>query len=260
MPSVGNRDAIRLTGPSQPASRRAAVASATTSVGDMPGRTTDAKRILVADDDRLILAQLVLIVEKAGYTALRAHSGSEALQLVDTQDFSLAILDISMPGASGIDVARHIRSRGTTPIVFLSSHRTEEFYLQASESGALAYFVKPVIPAQLVLTIQAALANTDEIRRLRENEERLISAIASNREINTAIGILMERRRMTRHDAFDLLRKQARSQRRKLEDVATEVLAAEQTINDYSAKCQTAVQSELPADAQHRGHSGKQEP
>jgi two-component system, response regulator PdtaR len=183
--------------------------------------------ILIADDDRVTLTQLGLIVEKAGYAVLPAGSGAEALQIVEECDPDLAILDISMPDISGIDVALHMRSRSAAPIVFLSSHRTDEFYRQAGESGALAYFVKPADPAQLVLTIQAALANSDEIRRLRENEERLISAIASGREINTAIGILMERSRVSRLEAFDMLRKQARAQRRKLHDVAVEVLAAE---------------------------------
>jgi two-component system, response regulator PdtaR len=192
--------------------------------------------ILIADDDRLTLAQLVLIVEKAGYEALPASSGAEALQLVEECDPDLAILDISMPGASGIDVARHMRSRSAVPIVFLSSHRTDEFYRQASESGALAYFVKPAAPAQLILTIQAALANSDEIRRLRENEERLVSAIATGREINTAIGILMERSRVTRIEAFEMLRKQARAQRRKLHQVAAEVLDAEHAIDDSVLK------------------------
>jgi two-component system, response regulator PdtaR len=194
--------------------------------------------ILIADDDRLTLAQLVLIVEKAGYEALPASSGAEALLLVEEHDPDLAILDISMPGASGIDVARHMRSRSAAPIVFLSSHRTDEFYRLASESGALAYFVKPAAPAQLILTIQAALANSDEIRRLRENEEHLVSAIATGREINTAIGILMERSHVTRIEAFEMLRKQARAQRRKLHQVAAEVLAAEHAIDDNAPKRQ----------------------
>jgi response regulator NasT len=197
--------------------------------GDAPRK----KRILVADDDRLTLAQIVLIVERAGHEALAASSGLDALKLAEECDPDLAILDISMPDVSGIDVARALRSRSAIPIVFLSSHRDDVFYRQASESGALAYFVKPAVPAQLTMTIQAALDNTDEIRRLRENEERLISALASSREINTAIGVLMERRRVTRHEAFEMLRAHARAQRRKLDQVAAEVLAAEHAINDY---------------------------
>ena len=91
--------------------------------------------------------------------------------------------------------------------------------------------LKPVTIAQVAPAIEAALARGQELRKLRETEANLNVALASGREINIAIGIVMERSRVDRQGAFDILRIHARSQRRKISDVAEEFVKAAEVIN-----------------------------
>ncbi|HKJ87551.1 MAG TPA: response regulator, partial [Gammaproteobacteria bacterium] len=65
-------------------------------------------RILLVDDDRLVLGTMGQGLRGAGYTVVEAASGKEAVERVQAQDFDLAILDMRMPGMSGIDVAHYL--------------------------------------------------------------------------------------------------------------------------------------------------------
>ncbi len=188
-------------------------------------------RILVVDDDRLILATLAAGLRHAGYDAREAASGEEALRLCETERPDLVLLDVRMPGMDGVQAARLIRERFGIPFLFLSAYSDEALVRQAAEEGALGYLVKPLDVTQLVPSLEAALARAREIRALREAEERLTRALGTSRDTATAVGLVMERYRLDRQAAFEALRQHARSQRRKLEDVAAEMLRATEATN-----------------------------
>jgi len=95
----------------------------------------------------------------------------------------------------------------------------------------LAYLVKPVDTPQLVPAIRAALARAGDIHGLEATERQLQQALNSEREISIAIGITMVQYRLDRKAAFELLRKTARSQGRKLAVLAAEVIGASETLN-----------------------------
>ena len=103
--------------------------------------------------------------------------------------------------------------------------------LQAAQHGALGYVVKPVDIPQLVPAIEAALARAADLRELRETGGQLQTALNESREVSMAVGLLMERRRLDRRQAFDALRTTARTQRRKIGEVAQELLAAAELLN-----------------------------
>ena len=90
----------------------------------------------------------------------------------------------------------------------------------------MGYLVKPADISQIVPAIEAALARGKELGQLRETEMQLSTALANSRETSIAVGILMEREHLDRHSAFDVLRDYARSQRRKIKDVADELIRA----------------------------------
>lgn len=91
--------------------------------------------------------------------------------------------------------------------------------------------MKPADIPQLVPAIEAALARSAELRTLRATGDQLQTALNENREVSMAVGLIMERRRLGRQQAFDLLRSTARSQRRRIGEVAQELLAAAELLN-----------------------------
>lgn len=190
-----------------------------------------AARILLADDDRLILAMLGEGLRKHGYEVRTAMSGEEALRLCETDPPDLALLDVRMPGLDGIETARALRSRTAVPYLFLSAYSDTGIVKRAVDEGALGYLVKPLDVSQVIPAIEAAMACAAELSELRESESQLGQALAANRDTATAVGLVMERHGLDRQEAFEALRVHARSQRRKLEEVAAEMITASETLN-----------------------------
>jgi response regulator NasT len=186
---------------------------------------------LIVDDDRLILATLSKGLEQGGYEIFQATSGEEALRIVSEQDIELAILDIRMPNMSGIELAKHLRDRTEIPFMFFTAYSDIDIAKQAAECGAVGYLVKPTDTPQIIPAIEAGLARSAEIRDLRQTESALTAALAAGRETSMAIGVLMERYHMNRNTAFETLRIYARTHRRKINEVAAELINAEETLN-----------------------------
>ena len=188
-------------------------------------------RVLVVDDDRVMLESLARGLRKAGYAVHEATSGEQALQLAQGTGLDLAILDMRMPGMSGLELAMALRERAPVPFMFASVHGDDDIVRSAASHGALGYLIKPVDSAQLVPAVEAALARARDIRRLEETEAQLTQALATSREASIVIGILMERYGVGRQEAFDMLRDHARTQRRKVSEVAEELLRAAETLS-----------------------------
>ena len=186
--------------------------------------------ILVVDDDRLILATLAKGLRQAGYQVSEANSGEDALRLASEVKPDLALLDMRMPGMSGIKLAQRLGS-DEIPFIFLSAYGDAETVKQASKHGALGYLVKPLDVPQIIPSLEAGLARAAEIRQLREKEAQLGTALEAGRETSIAVGVLMERGRVDRQEAFETLRDYARSERRKVRDVAEDLINAVETIN-----------------------------
>lgn len=188
-------------------------------------------RILIADDDRVILTTLAESLADFGYEVLTAANGKEAVALCRQERPDLAILDVRMPEMTGIEAARHIRADPETPVVFLSAYGDSDVVRQAVEEGALGYLVKPVDTSQIVPTIEAALARGQELKEFKEAKAHLSRALEAGRETNVAIGLIMERYRLSVDGAFDVLRALARSQSREVSELARTLLQAGESLN-----------------------------
>jgi response regulator NasT len=192
------------------------------------------RHILVVDDDRLVLAALTEGLRAAGYRVTSAASGEVALGVAARDAPELALLDVRMPGMSGIELGRRLREQGGVPFLFLSAYGDQEIVKQAAEEGALGYLVKPLDIQQIVPSIEAALARGGDIKKLRESEAQLNTALTGSREISMAVGLLMMRDRLNRKQAFGLLRANARSQRRPIAELAKELLTSAENL--YTVK------------------------
>ena len=181
--------------------------------------------ILIVEDDRLILSGFALALEERGYVVHKAASGEEAVTLAQTTPPDLVLMDIYLPGISGIEAARTIQEKAKIPVIFLSATDSEELMRVAISLGSISYLVKPITIKQLLPAIENALARAHDIRNLRGSEERLSTALKQSRDVSVAIGMLMERTDSSAEEAFEMLRGHARSTRSKSADVAKEVIA-----------------------------------
>lgn len=193
------------------------------------------KKLLLVDDDALVLATFSRGLRDAGYLVLVAATGEEALALVANDSPDLAILDIRMPGISGIDVSRHLQKHAV-PVIHLSAYDDQETLNAALEQGALGYLVKPIDVAKAIPTIETALKRAVDLRKLQATEGRLTRALDTANVVNFAVGIISERHRLDRNRAFELIRDRARSERRKVKEIAREILDASDYINRFGVE------------------------
>ncbi len=186
---------------------------------------THKTRLLLVDDDRLVLTTLGSGLQGAGYEVSTVESVEEAEMLLSSgMRPDLAIVDIRMPGQDGLYLARRLRELDHIPFLMLSAYSEPGMIEQASGCGALGYLVKPLDTPQLVPAIEAALSRANELQELRETRSQLQAALDAERDINVAIGITMALQQLPRQQAFELLRKTARGQRRKLAELAAEII------------------------------------
>ncbi|WP_340373236.1 response regulator transcription factor [Peribacillus sp. FSL E2-0218] len=113
--------------------------------------------ILIADDEKEIADLISILLEKEGYHVITASDGQEALDVTETQNVDLLILDIMMPKMDGYEVIRHIRERHNMPVIFLSAKTSDFDKVHGLVIGADDYMTKPFIPMELVARVNAQL-------------------------------------------------------------------------------------------------------
>ncbi len=115
------------------------------------------KRILVVDDEQEIVASVSDYLREAGYRPIPAFDGESALSAFEADEPQLVILDLGLPGITGIDVAHEVRRRSQVPIIMLTARAQEIDRILGFEIGADDYITKPFSPRELVLRVQALL-------------------------------------------------------------------------------------------------------
>jgi len=114
-------------------------------------------KILIADDDRELSEILNFALTRAGFEVVSAADGVQALEMFDSVQPALVLLDWAMPRMEGIEVCRRLRKRSSVPIIMLTVRNHEDDVLRAFEAGADDHIAKPFSPKQLVARIRAAL-------------------------------------------------------------------------------------------------------
>lgn len=141
-------------------------------------------KILVVDDDRLVLDLTRRTLEAAGYRVLAARDGAEAIEVMRTQRPALVLLDISMPNMDGMEALRRIKNDpelATTHVVIISASQTDaESMVRGLQTGADGYLARPISNRELVARVQAMLRLKAAEDALRRKEKLLHDLIASN--------------------------------------------------------------------------------
>jgi DNA-binding response OmpR family regulator len=118
-------------------------------------------KILVVDDDLELLGLIGFALRQAGYLAITAAQGGEALELFEREQPDLVILDVNLPVLNGFEICRRIRAEATTPIMMLTARSSEEDQVQGLDGGADDYLTKPFSPRTLLARVRALLRRAE---------------------------------------------------------------------------------------------------
>ncbi len=114
-------------------------------------------RVLAIDDNPQIQKLVTVNLQARGYAVQTAGSGEEALDLFKAGQFDLILLDLILPGISGIDVCMWIRQQSDVPIIVLSAREDEELKVRALDAGADDYVTKPFRQEELLARVRAVM-------------------------------------------------------------------------------------------------------
>jgi DNA-binding NtrC family response regulator len=155
-------------------------------------------RILIVDDEEVLRDVLDVMLRREGFECLLAVSGEEALNVLESEDVDLVVLDVMLPGISGIDTLRAMRiSNPELPVIVITAFSSIDGAIEAMKYGAFHYIPKPFKNEEVILTVNKAL----EQRRLTHENERLKSELSDKFSYSNIIG-----KSETMRKVFDLIR------------------------------------------------------
>jgi DNA-binding NtrC family response regulator len=130
--------------------------------------------IVIADDESSIRDLLEDILIPQGVKVLVASMGTEALELIETQAPDLAILDVRIPDPSGLAILKHLRERGNDiPVLIITAFSSSTVTIEAMQSGAYDYLIKPFEPDDVLLAVNRALEHRFLTQRVRSLEQKV---------------------------------------------------------------------------------------
>lgn len=190
--------------------------------------------ILIIDDDEDNLNLIAAFLDVQGIKTMIVSNGTDGIDIAKKCHISLILLDICMPVMDGYEACHFLKTNEKTkdtPIIFMSGMIELNEKLKAFALGAVDYITKPVQEPELLARVCVHLQLAQFIKENESRNSRLVDALDVSNVVNVAIGVFMERHHVNRQDAFDIIRKQARSQRRKVDEVADELLTGLDMLN-----------------------------
>ena len=182
-------------------------------------------RVLIAEDETLIRLDLKGMLESAGLeVCAEARDGVEAVELADSAEPDLAVLDVKMPRLDGIEAARRILDERPMPIVIVSAFTERSLVRRAAEAGVYGYLAKPFREEDLLPALATARARFDQLSAVREQVDSLAEALAARKAIERAKGLLMQNQGLTEQDAFVRLRRASQTSGRPMRVIAEAII------------------------------------
>lgn len=191
-------------------------------------------RLLVVDDDRVVLSSMLAGLSRAGFDVVVATTGDEAMRVaVDTHP-ALAVLDVTMAGKTGLEVAQLLSRETRVPFLLLAPTRDEaEVRRKAATFGALGVVAKPVDMTRLVPAVRAALERASAVMRVGEGADLLADALGGGHgpQALIALGILVERHKVNCDEAVRMLHQRAEASGLPLDEVALAVIEQAESVS-----------------------------
>jgi AmiR/NasT family two-component response regulator len=189
-------------------------------------------RVVVAEDEAIVRLDVKEILLSAGYEVVgETGRGDDAVALAAETKPDLAILDVKMPGMSGIQAAREITRDAQVAVIVLTAFSQRELIEEARDAGVAAYLVKPFRRDELLGAVDTVLASCrqdwaieDEIERFGADGSAAEDKIATRRIVDEAKGKLIESAQMTEQEAFSFIQRTAMRTRDRMREVARQVI------------------------------------
>ena len=166
--------------------------------------------ILVVDDDESLRRVTQLQLEEAGYFAITAANGEEALRRVEEDAPALVITDLKMPGVSGLDLLRKVRERyPRTAVVMVTAFGSVETAVAAMKAGAYDYITKPIDYEELMIVVNRAVEHrqlVEEVRSLRVSLDRKYGFESIVGQSKVLLHVLEMAARVAQRDSTVLIR------------------------------------------------------
>ncbi len=186
-------------------------------------------RIILAEDDSVIRMDLREELQRQGYLVVGdVGDGQSAINLARELRPDLIIMDIRMPELDGIEAARVLTSERLAPVVLLTAFSDDELIERAREAGVVNYVTKPWRQSDLKPAIEIALARFQEFREMESQVKTLEDQLATRKVVEKAKGVLMEKYKLTEHEAFRRIQKLSMNNRKSMREVAEAILLAEE--------------------------------
>jgi two-component system cell cycle response regulator DivK len=139
-------------------------------------------RILVAEDDELIMRMVTAVIESEGYTMVAARDGREAYRILLTDaNFAAAIFDINMPHLKGLDLIGHMQTEGRLrriPVMLMTAEQDLKLYSASLAAGALLFLRKPFSATQMQTMLRLLVGNAALSRKKRPAAHSLLARAA----------------------------------------------------------------------------------
>lgn len=184
-------------------------------------------RVMLVDDDygRMALLRQALLASGNEVVAQLAPA-DDLLQAVADCQPDLILIDVDSPARDTLESLGQISRDRPRPIVIFASQSDAETARRAMRAGVSAYVVDGMAASRLKSVIDVAIARFDEHQELRRELAETKTRLADRRDVDRAKGILMQRRKLSENDAYELLRKMAMDRNVKIGEAARALLAA----------------------------------
>ena len=184
-------------------------------------------RILVVDDEAILRLDLSEMLAERGHDVVgEADNGADAVRLARELHPDLGLMDVKMPGMSGLEAAKLIGGEQLAPVPLLTAYSQRDVVEQAADSGVMAYLVKPIREEELTPALEVAMTRWESYRSLARELDKAKDDLETRKLLDRAKGVLMDQHGFSERDAFEAMQKLSMDRRLSLKAVAQAVLAA----------------------------------
>jgi response regulator NasT len=189
-------------------------------------------RVIIAEDEAIVRLDIKEILLSAGYEVVgETGRGDEAVSLAAETTPDLAILDVKMPGMSGIQAAREMTRDAKVAVMVLTAFSQRELIEEARDAGVAAYLVKPFRRDELLNAVDTVLASCREewaidaeVESFGSGESAAEDKIATRRLVEEAKSALIQKSAMTEAEAFSFIQRTAMRTRSRMREIARQVI------------------------------------
>ncbi|HAY67494.1 MAG TPA: response regulator [Acidimicrobiaceae bacterium] len=182
-------------------------------------------RVFVAEDEAIIRLDIVETLSSMGFEVVgQSARGDDAETQIRELVPDVAILDIKMPGRTGIEVARSLTNDLVCAVVILSAFSQRGLVEEAIDAGVLAYLIKPFQRNEISVQIGVARARHQQMKHLADEVDSLHQRLSDRVLLDRAKGVLIDNHGLGEAEAMRFVQKRAMDQRRAVRDVASDIL------------------------------------